>query len=194
MKNEISLEQKSFISKKAEIGENVVFCGVCIVEDGAIIQGNSYIENSVIHGGAKIFSSYVISSEIGEKTTVGPFAHVRMNSKIGNSCRIGNFVEIKNSSLDEGTKCAHLTYVGDATIGKRVNMGCGVVFANYDGKTKHHSTIGNDVFIGCNCNIVAPRTVGDNCFIGAGTTLTNDLPKNSFAIGRVRDTFKEKSP
>lgn len=193
MKKEINLEQKSLISKTASIGKHVKLVGFCVVEDGAVVQGDCVIENSVIHKNAIISSSYVVSSEIGAQTTVGPYAHIRNNSKIGNNCRIGNFVEIKNSTLGAKTKCAHLTYVGDASIGERVNLGCGVVFANYDGKTKHRSTVGNDVFIGCNCNIVAPRIIGNNCFIAAGTTLTNDLPDNSFAIGRTRDTFKDRS-
>lgn len=177
---------KKSISKTAKI------VGNSKIEKGVRIIGDSYIENSIIKEGATINSSYVISSEIGKGTTVGPFSHVKQNSKIGENCRIGNFVEIKNSDIGNGTKCAHLTYVGDSTVGERVNIGCGVVFANYDGKKKHRSKVGNDVFIGCNCNLVAPIEIGNNCFIAAGTTVTQNLQENSFCIGREKETIKER--
>ena len=183
---------KKNISKKTNIEKSVKIVGDCLIEDDVIISGDCLIENSVVRKGAKVQSSYIISSEIGEKTTVGPFAHIKQNSIVGNNCRIGNFVEIKNSILGNGTKCAHLSYIGDAELGERVNVGCGVVFANYDGKKKHRSKVGNDVFIGCNCNIVAPRVVEDGCFIAAGTTVATDLPKNTFCIGRERETIKER--
>ena len=178
------------IPKTSRIGENVILVGNCEIGENVEIFGECYIENSKIGDFCQIKSSYIVDSEVGEQTTVGPYAHIRQNSKIGSKCRIGNFVEIKNSTLGNQTKCAHLSYIGDATLGERVNVGCGVVFANYDGKKKHHSQVGNDVFIGCNCNIVAPRIVGDNCFIAAGTTLTKNLPSGSFSIGRVRDEFR----
>lgn len=187
------LTRNNTISKKTIIGKNVKILGNCIIEEGVTILGDSYIENSIIRSGAEIKSSYIILSEIGKKTTVGPFAHIKQNSYVGNHCRIGNFVEIKNSVIGDFTKCAHLSYIGDSQLGERVNVGCGVVFANYDGKEKHHSKIGNDVFIGCNCNIISPLTVEDGCFIAAGTTLTKDLPKNSFCIGRVKDEYKNKN-
>ena len=183
---------KKNISKKAIIEKKVKIVGNCIIEEGAKISGDCLIENAIIRKGAIVQSSYIISSEIGEKTTVGPFAHVKQNSIVGKNCRIGNFVEIKNSILKDGTKCAHLSYIGDAELGERVNVGCGVVFANYDGKKKHRSKVGNDVFIGCNCNLVAPRVVEDGAFIAAGTTVSKDLPKNSFCIGRSRETIKER--
>ncbi len=189
MKN---ISRESRVSKSAKIDKRATLVGQCIVEDGAVIFGECYLENAVIRKNAVVRSSYIISSEVGEETTVGPFAHIRDNSKISANCRIGNFVEIKNSTFGKGTKAAHLTYVGDAELGEKVNLGCGVVFANYDGKKKHRSKVGNNVFIGCNCNIVAPRTIEDDCFIAAGTTVTQDLPKNSFSIGRQKDNFKER--
>lgn len=189
MKN---FSKESLISKSAKVDKRATLVGKCEIEDGAVVFGECYLENAIIRKNAVVKSSYIVSSEVGEGTTVGPFAHIRNNSKISANCRIGNFVEIKNSKLGKGTKAAHLTYVGDAEIGENVNLGCGVVFANYDGKKKHRSKVGNNVFIGCNCNIVAPRIIEDNCFIAAGTTLTNDLPKNSFSIGRQKDSFKER--
>lgn len=189
MKN---VSRESRVSKSAKIDKRATLVGQCVVEDGAVILGECYLENAIIRKNAIVRSSYIISSEVGEETTVGPFAHIRDNSKISANCRIGNFVEIKNSTFGKGTKAAHLTYVGDAELGEKVNLGCGVVFANYDGKKKHRSKVGNNVFIGCNCNIVAPRIIEDDCFIAAGTTVTQDLPKNSFSIGRQKDNFKER--
>ncbi len=181
------------ISKNCEIDKNAKLVGDVLIEDNVKIVGECYIENSIIRKNTKILSSYIINSQIGQDVNIGPYAHIRNNSIIGNNCRIGNFVEIKNSKINDDTKCAHLAYVGDAIIGERVNIGCGVVFANYNGKIKQESKIGNDVFIGCNCNIVAPCVIEDGCFIAAGTTVTKNLPSNSFCIGRVREEFKKKS-
>ena len=188
MKN---ISKESLISPLAKIDKRATLVGNCIVEDGAVIFGECYLENAIICKNANIKSSYISDSEIGQETTVGPFANIKANSKISNNCRIGNFVEIKNSTLGSWTKAAHLVYIGDAEVGERVNIGCGVVFANYDGKNKHRCKVGNDVFIGCNCNLIAPRKIGNNCFIAAGTTLTQDLPNNSFSIGRQKDNFVE---
>lgn len=184
-------DNKSLISKLAKIDKRATLVGNCIVEDGAVIVGECHLENAIIRKNASVKSSYISNSEIGEETTVGPFSNIKANTKISNNCRIGNFVEIKNSTLGSWTKAAHLVYIGDAEIGQRVNIGCGVVFANYDGKNKHKCEVGNDVFIGCNCNLIAPRKVGNNCFIAAGTTLTQDLPDGSFSIGRQKDKFVE---
>ncbi len=174
------------LDKRAKIGENVEIGNNCEIE------GDCFLQNAKIGDNVKIKSSYILDSEICSNTTVGPFSHIKQGSKIGERCRVGNFVEIKNSTLGDGTKCAHLTYIGDAEVGKRVNVGCGVVFANYDGKKKHKTVVGNDVFIGCNCNLVAPLTIENNCFIAAGTTVTKDLPLNSFCIGRSRQEVKER--
>ena len=104
--------------------------------------------------------------------------------------RVGDFVEIKNSTIADGTKISHLTYVGDSDVGKNVNFGCGTVTVNYDGKNKFRTTIGNNAFIGCNTNLVAPVTVGDNSFIAAGSTITDEVPEDGFAIARERQTVK----
>ncbi len=180
------------ISKSASLDSNVRLIGNVVIEDNVKIFGDCQIENSVIRAGATIKSSYIIDSTVGEGTTVGPYAHIKMNSVIGKNCRIGNFVEIKNSNFGDFSKCAHLTYVGDADIGENVNLGCGVVFANYDGKEKHRSKVGNNVFVGCNCNIIAPCEIEDGCFIAAGTTITKNLPTNSFCVGRVKQEVKPK--
>ena len=162
------------------------------VESGAKIGSFSEIKRAQIKRGASIVHSIVIGSEIGEKATVGPFAYIRENSTIGESCRIGDFVEIKKSTLAAGVKAAHLAYVGDATVGERTNIGCGTVFANYDGKVKRATAVGKRVFIGANTNLVAPVTVGDDAYIAAATTVTTDIPAGAFVIGRVRAEEKQK--
>ena len=163
-----------------------------IVEAGAVIGSFSEITNSRIGKGARILRSVVVDSEVGESATVGPFAYVRMQSKVGANCRIGDFVEIKRSRLDGGVKAAHLAYVGDASVGERSNVGCGAVFANYDGKQKHVTQVGKRAFIGANVNLVAPITVGDDAYIAAATTVTKDVENGAFVIGRSRAEQKQK--
>jgi len=125
---------------------------------------------------------------IEDGTSIGPFVRLRPNAHIGKGCKIGNFVEIKNSTLGEGGKVAHLTYVGDADIGKRINIGCGTAFANYDGARKHRTTVGDDVFLGCNTALVAPVKLGDRAYTAAGSTITKDVPTDSLGIARARQT------
>lgn len=119
------------------------------------------------------------------------FAHLRGHANIGDHNRIGNFVEVKNSTTGDDTKAAHLAYIGDAQVGERVNFGCGSITVNYDGVKKHKTIIGNDVFIGCNVNMVAPISISDNVFIAAGSTVTKDIPKGSLAIARNQQINKE---
>ena len=121
---------------------------------------------------------------------IGPFVHIRPNSVIGEKVHLGNFVEVKNSNIDTGTKVSHLTYVGDSDVGKRVNFGCGTVTVNYTGKAKFRTTIGDDAFIGCNTNLVAPVTVGDGAYTAAGSTITEDVPGDSLGIARARQVNK----
>ena len=163
-----------------------------VVESGARIGAFSEIENSLIRKGALVSRSVVKDSEIGERATVGPFAYIRENGRIGAGCRIGDFVEIKKSTLEAGVKAAHLAYVGDAVVGEGTNVGCGTVFANFDGSKKHSTAVGKRVFIGANSNLVAPLTVGDEAYIAAATTVTKDIPAGAFVIGRVRAEEKRK--
>ena len=185
------------IGKDVVIGKNVKLChGCCIMgnsvlEDDCEIGINSVITNSHIGKGVNVLSSFIEDSSIGEKTTVGPFATVKKNSKIGNVCRIGNFVEVKNSTIGVGSKVAHLSYVGDAELGNDCNVGCGVVFCNYNGQIKQKSIVGNKVFIGSNVNIVAPVKIEDFSYIAAGSTINKDVLKNQFAIARSFQTNKD---
>ena len=123
---------------------------------------------------------------MGKGTKVGPFAYLRPGCTIGENCKVGDFVEVKNSSLGDGSKASHLTYIGDSDVGRDVNIGCGVVFVNYDGTNKHRSNIGDGAFIGCNTNLVSPVSVEDGAYIAAGSTITEDVPKDSLAIARQR--------
>lgn len=166
--------------------------GNTVIGKNVVIMPNNIITDSEIADNTEITASVLKSAKVGVGTKVGPNAYLRPNAVIGENCRIGDFVEIKNSNIGNGTKISHLTYVGDADVGKTCNIGCGVVFVNYDGKNKYRSAVGNNCFIGSNCNLVAPVTVEDNCFIAAGTTVTKDYSKDSFVIGRVRDAENEK--
>lgn len=162
--------------------------GKSIIRSGAHIMPGNYIEDCVIFGGARVDSSRLYKSSVGENTTVGPFAYIRPNTAIGASCRIGDFVELKNCVIGDGTKVSHLTYIGDAELGRECNVGCGVVFANYDGKNKYKSVVGNRVFIGSNANIVAPVEIADRSFIAAGSTITKSVPEQALAVARARQT------
>jgi|AGTN01.2.fsa_nt_gi N-acetylglucosamine-1-phosphate uridyltransferase (contains nucleotidyltransferase and I-patch acetyltransferase domains) len=135
-------------------------------------------------------ASFAISAKIGKKCTIGPYACLRKGAIVGDDCRVGDFVEIKNSTLENGVKAAHLAYVGDSYVGENTNVGCGVVFANFDGKVKRSVIVGKDVFIGCNTNLVAPLEVEDGAYIAAGSTVTQNVPGNALCIARARQIVK----
>ena len=185
-------ETSVFFDEKVKIGDNATIYpnnhiyGDTVIGNGAVINPNNIITDSVIGEGAVITASVIEKSTVGKNVSMGPNAHLRPNSVIGDNCHIGNFVEIKNAVLKKGTKVAHLTYVGDAEVGENCNIGCGSIFVNYNGKIKQKSVVGDRCFIGSNCNIIAPVTIGDDAFIAAGTTVTKSVEKESFIIGRVR--------
>ena len=184
------ISNSSVISEKAIILFNTIILGNSVIEDGAVIGPNAVIINSKILKDAQILSSYVINSIIGEKTIVGPFSHIRENTIVGKECRIGNYVEIKKSIIKDRTKASHLAYIGDSEIGYNCNFGCGSITVNYDGVNKHKTTIGDDVFIGCNTNLVAPVTIHNDSFIACGSTITSDVPEKTLAIARSRQLNK----
>ncbi|AAK81158.1 bifunctional UDP-N-acetylglucosamine pyrophosphorylase/glucosamine-1-phosphate N-acetyltransferase [Clostridium acetobutylicum] len=168
-----------------------VLQGKTVIKTGCVLYPNSRIEDSVIGKNVTVQSSVILESKVGEDTTVGPFAYIRPESNIGNKVRIGDFVEIKKSTIGNNTKVSHLTYIGDAEVGEGCNFGCGTVVVNYDGKDKHKTVIGNKSFIGCNTNLVSPVTVEDNTYIAAGSTITNKVPEGSLAIARAKQVVKE---
>ncbi len=170
---------------------NTYITGESVIMSGSKVGPNSEIHSSIIHNNVKVKHSLIFDSEIMSDTLVGPFAHLRNHAVIGPNNRIGNFVEVKNSTTGDGTKAAHLAYIGDAITGSNVNFGCGSITVNYDGVSKHQTVIGDDVFIGCNTNLVAPVKVGSRVFIAAGSTVTKNVPEGAFAIARNRQINKE---
>ena len=185
------------------IGPDVSIGSGTVVLPGTILRGkvsigsdctigpNTMIENSTVHDRVIINASQVKQSEILDGTDIGPFSQVRPNCKIGPKVHIGDFVEVKNSVLDEGSKVAHLTYVGDSDVGKRVNFGCGCVTVNYDGQHKARCVVGDDCFIGCNTNLVAPVNIGAGAYTAAGSTITEDIPSDALGIARARQVVKD---
>lgn len=155
------------------------------------IGPNSYIMDSVIGDNCRVLSSQIDSSQLEEGVTIGPMSNIRPGSALGDRVKVGDFVEIKNSTLGERTSVAHLTYIGDSDVGERCNVGCGVVTVNYDGQGKYRTTIGDEAFIGCNTNLIAPVTVGNRVYAAAGTTITEDVPADALVIGRTRQAVKE---
>ncbi|MBM7667158.1 bifunctional UDP-N-acetylglucosamine pyrophosphorylase/glucosamine-1-phosphate N-acetyltransferase [Solibacillus kalamii] len=184
------------ISADAVIGSDTVILPGVIIEGNTVIGEdckigpNSHIVDSQIGNSTTIHSSVVLNSQVGNETAVGPFAHLRPESSLGNHVKIGNFVEVKKSTLGDDTKVSHLSYIGDAEVGKNVNIGCGSITVNYDGKNKYKTTIEDDVFIGCNSNLVAPVTLKKGSFIAAGSTITKEVPEEALAIARARQENK----
>ena len=180
------IEPEVVIGKDTIIYPGNVIEGKTVIGEDCVLYPNSRINNSTIGNGVEIQSSVILDSKIGDETTVGPFAYVRPESNIGEHVRIGDFVEIKKSTIGNNTKVSHLTYIGDAEVGERCNFGCGTVVVNYDGKKKHKTIIGDDSFIGCNTNLVSPVEVKDNTYIAAGSTITKEVPEGSLAIARAK--------
>ncbi len=170
------------------IGPLVTIGQGTVIEPNVTIMGNSIIGcNNVIHT-----STVIEDSKMGDNNTVGPMARLRQNVELGNDCRLGNFVEIKNAKLQNGVKSAHLAYIGDAEVGNNVNFSCGAITANYDGKNKHKTIIGNDVMIGSNATLIAPLVLNAGVYVAASTTVTQDVEANKFVIGRSREEIKER--
>lgn len=184
------IESDVIIGNDVIIEPNVHLKGNTVVKSNAFIGTGSYLTNASIGEGAHILSSYITSSSVGANTTVGPFAHLRDHAQIGKRVRIGNFVEVKKSVLADEVKAAHLAYMGDSDIGARSNISCGVITANYDGKKKHKTIIGEDVMIGSNVNLVAPVVVENNAYVAAGSTITKNVPEDALAIARSKQEIK----
>ena len=187
----------TFIGSDVEIGMDTV------IEPGVRINGKTFIgedthvgqyseiNNSRIGNKVNIIQSVINDSSVGNKTKIGPFAQLRPGSNLGTEVKVGNFVEVKKAELKDGAKVSHLSYIGDAEVGERTNIGCGSITVNYDGVNKFKTIIGKDAFIGCNTNLIAPVTVGDGALIAAGSTITDDIPKESLALARARQVTKE---
>ncbi len=179
------------LQKDVTLYPGVTLEGITSIGEGCVIHSGSRIVDSVIGPDVEVLESCLVTdSEIGAGTTVGPSAHLRAHTTIGRNCRIGNFVEIKKSTLGDGTKAAHLAYLGDATIGRKVNVGAGVITCNYDGVHKHATIIEDEAFIGTDSQLVAPVRVGRGAYVAAGSCITEDVPPGALAIARSRQTTK----
>ncbi len=175
------------IGKETVIYPNVYLEGLTIIGHGCIIYPNVRIVDSTIGNNTVIKDSSVIeSSSVSKNAVIGPFAHIRPGSVIGEGCKIGNFVELKKAILKEGVKASHLSYLGDAEIGRNVNIGAGTITCNYDGKEKHKTVIEDDAFIGSDTQLVAPVKIGKGAYVGAGSTITEDVPPMSLALSRAK--------
>ena len=171
------------------IDVNCVFEGEVTLADGVTVGPNCVVRNCLIGENAEIRPfCHLDGAKIGPGSLIGPYARLRPGAELGEEVHIGNFVEVKNSHIAAQSKANHLVYVGDSTVGSRVNIGAGAITCNYDGANKHRTVIGDDAFIGTNCELVAPVRVGSGATIGAGTTLTKDAPAGSLTVSRVRQT------
>ena len=185
------------LSEHCSFGRDVVIepqthlRGSCSLGDGCRIGPGSVLEDAKVGNNVTVMLSVVRSAEIGDDVAIGPYAHLRPGADIGDACKIGNFVEVKKSRLNPGSKVNHLSYIGDAQLGAGVNVGAGTITANYDGINKHQTVIGDGSKTGANSVLVAPVTIGTNVTIGAGSTITKNVPNNALAIGRGKQFIKE---
>lgn len=182
----------TFIEGSVKIGRDTVIYpftwleGSTEIGEDCEIGPNVRLTNVEVGNGTHLQFVYGHDCKVCDEVTAGPYVHLRPDTVIGNKVKIGNFVEVKNSNVGTGTKLPHLTYIGDSDIGSGVNMGCGCITVNYDGKKKHRTVIEDNVFVGCNTNLVAPVTVKAGCYIGAGSTITKEVPENSLGIARAK--------
>lgn len=186
-----------YVDPDVFVGTGTVLLPGTILKNGTVIGRNCrlgpncYIDHSKIDDGVQVDSSHIYGAIVGAGSTVGPFAYIRPGTVIGRGCRVGDFVEVKNSTVGDDTKISHLTYVGDSDVGVGVNFGCGTVTVNNDRAQKHRTVIGDNCFIGCNANLVAPVTLGNGAYIAAGSTITQNVPDNALAIERGQQTVKK---
>jgi bifunctional UDP-N-acetylglucosamine pyrophosphorylase/glucosamine-1-phosphate N-acetyltransferase len=186
----------TYVEADVQIGADTVLLpgtvlrGRTVIGSDCRIGPQTEIADSTIHDGVTVKHSVLQEAVVGAHSSVGPFAYLRPGAKLGQDVKIGDFVEIKNAKLDDGTKVSHLSYVGDAVIGKNVNFGCGAITVNYDGFSKQLTEVGDDAFVGSNVNLIAPVKIGKGAYVVAGSTITDDVPENDLAIARERQTNK----
>lgn len=200
MVNGVSLidAANTYIEAGVQIGQDTVIepgtylKGNTVIGEDVIIGANSVIEDSELADGVEIHQSIIEGSTVGKGSDVGPHSHLRNGAELGENVHIGNYVEVKESTIGDDTKAGHHTYIGDAEVGKNINVGCGVVFANYNGKTKSKTIVGDNSFVGSNSNLVAPVELGENSFVAAGSTITEEVPDKALGIARSRQTNKEE--
>ena len=187
----------TYIEADVQIGQDTVIYpgtmikGQSVIGTECVIGPNSEIDACEIGNETVIRQSAAFNSSIGSNVNIGPFAHIRPDSKILDEVKIGNFVEIKKAVFGKGSKASHLSYIGDAEVGSDVNIGCGSITVNYDGKNKFLTKIEDGVFIGCNSNLVAPVTIKKGSYVAAGSTITKNVPEEALAIARAKQVNKE---
>jgi len=191
-KSEYQFGNEVTVGEKTRIDKSVTISGKCKIGANCTITNGAVLSDVIIGDNCHIENSTIEESAIGNGCHIGPYSHIRPKCVLADFVKVGSFAELKNSKIGEGSKIPHLSYVGDAELGKNVNVGCGVVFANYNGQIKQKSIIGDNVFIGCNVNIVAPVKIADGTYICAGTTVTRDTEEGDFVIGRVRQENKKR--
>ncbi|MDU2063826.1 MAG: bifunctional UDP-N-acetylglucosamine diphosphorylase/glucosamine-1-phosphate N-acetyltransferase GlmU [Sporomusaceae bacterium] len=185
----------TFIDETVTIGPDTIIYpftwieGDTVIGSGCEIGPNSRLQNCRIRDDVTIHFSYAHDCTVESQAIVGPYAHLRPDTHLAFGVKVGNFVEVKNSTIGKGSKLPHLSYIGDTDMGEHVNIGCGTITVNYDGYEKHRTTIGDHAFIGCNSNLVAPVTIEDDTFIAAGSTITKDVPKGALGVARSRQTI-----
>lgn len=189
--------ESTYIDIDVEIGgDSVIYPqtvieGHSVIEEDCVIGPGVYLKDTYIGRGVTVQHSVIFESRVEAGATIGPFAHIRPASVIGPGAKIGNFVEVKKSTVGKGSKIPHHSYVGDAAIGAGVNMGAGTIIVNYDGKRKNQTHIGNGAFIGCNSNLVAPLHIGEGAYVAAGSTVTRDVPPFALSLGRAKQVNRE---
>ena len=190
--NTTYIDNEVKIEPGVKIMPNVHLRGKTIIKKNSCIETGCVISDTIIGENVKILPYTVLEdSQVLNGASVGPFARIRPGSQIGEECKVGNFVETKKSILKPGAKVSHLSYVGDAEIGQKTNIGCGFITCNYDGKNKHQTIIGENCFIGSDSQVIAPVTIGDNCYVASGSTINSNLNDGDFAISRSRQVTKE---
>ena len=185
------IESSVIIGRDTTIYPGVIIEGDTIIGEDCCIGQNSRIVNSKIGNNVEIQSSTIIDSSVDDLSKIGPYAYLRPNSHIGKNVKIGDFVEVKNSIIGDNSKASHLSYIGDGEVGKNVNIGCGVVFVNYNGKIKQKSIVEDNAFIGSNSNLIAPVVVKEYGYVAAGSTITDEVDSGNLSIARARQVNKE---
>ena len=181
-----------FIDEMVSVGADTIIYpftwleGATSIGSGCGIGPNTRLQNTSVGNETVIQFSYTHECKIGNHVTVGPFVHIRPDTVLADQVKVGNFVEVKNSVVGSGTKLPHLSYIGDADLGEGINIGCGTVTVNYDGKKKHRTVIEDHAFVGCNANLVAPVTVGNGAYVAAGSTITKNVPPDALGVARAR--------
>ncbi|WP_432667515.1 bifunctional UDP-N-acetylglucosamine diphosphorylase/glucosamine-1-phosphate N-acetyltransferase GlmU [Wukongibacter baidiensis] len=184
----------TYVGKDVKIERDTVLypgtfiMGNTVIGEDCIIGPDARIEDSTLKDNIEIRNSTVLQSRIDSNTKVGPYAYLRPNSDLGKNVKIGDFVEVKNSKIGDNSKASHLSYIGDGEVGKNVNIGCGVVFVNYDGKNKNKTIVEDNAFVGCNVNLVAPVTIKKNAYVAAGSTITKEVSEDSLAVARIKQS------